>query len=317
MMSIDRDTVKSILFISLSNLGDIILTTPVYNNLAQNFNNAKLDVLVGETGRALFEGEKSVGEIITFQEHRSLKGRLRQISFIRGKKYDMVVDLKNTFLPLLARTNEPKIIVAADMIKHFYRSLLNRKRVIHKVDEHLMSLDGRIIKVKRNNFLMPVSKSDADFADAVFSKIKGAKAVVINPGAKSHLKRWGTEKFALLSDKLVMELNAAVIVSGNADDLLTVKNFFSEAKEKAENLCGKTTVGSLAEIMRRSSLVITNDSAPLHIASAVNAPTVAIFGPTDDRRYGPLSDRNIVIKGDMAGIEVNEVFNAVKNILNG
>jgi len=104
--------------------------------------------------------------------------------------------------------------------------------------------------------------------------------------------------------------------------------------EKALNLCGKTTIGELACLMDRCDLVITNDSAPLHIASAVNSPSLALFGPSDEKKYGPLSDKNIVVKtsprcrpcekalchagpeeGCMPEIEVEEVFNAARRLL--
>ena len=101
---------------------------------------------------------------------------------------------------------------------------------------------------------------------------------------------------AKLSDKLVSELGCKVYVSGNSDDREITSKFVALAKEGVEDICGKTTIGSLAEVMKHSSLVLTNASAPLHIASAASAPTIALFGPTNEIEYGPLSDKSKVIK---------------------
>jgi ADP-heptose:LPS heptosyltransferase len=162
----------------------------------------------------------------------------------------------------------------------------------------------------------------------------GNRVVVINPGAKSHLKRWGALKFAALADRLTAELGCTVFVCGNEDDREVVGKVMSQVKGKARDLCCKTSVGVLSEIMRKCSLVVTNDSAPLHLASAVNAPTVAIFGPSSEVKYGPLSDKSRVIKPDVpcrpcekalcaigpdegciGRVTVEEVFAAAKELL--
>jgi ADP-heptose:LPS heptosyltransferase len=133
---------------------------------------------------------------------------------------------------------------------------------------------------------------------------------------------------------LAEELDCLVLICGNEDDRDVVKQVVSFAEKEHVDLCCKTSIGVLSELMRRSDIVITNDSAPLHMASAVNAPTIAIFGPSDESKYGPLSEKSRVLKPDIpcrpcgkalcaigpdegciGRVNVDEVFEAAKELL--
>jgi ADP-heptose:LPS heptosyltransferase len=310
--------------ISLSNLGDIILTTPVFQALSAAFPEAEIDVVTGPAGSAIFRGHPSLRDIILTNRHRSLPGRMALVKELRKKRYDMAVDLKNTLMPFVvgARYKSTGFLLKRD-----------RKRVLHKKDEHLLKLHSWGIDEIGGDFYIPVTKEDIKTAEVLLAGSAG-KIAVVCPGAKSHLKRWGYKDFAGLCDRLAGELECSILIAGNADDRDTVDRFLSFVKVPVKDICGKTTIGTLAEIMRRASLVVTNDSAPLHVASAVNAPTLAIFGPSDERKYGPLSRLSKVVKpnvscrpceralcstgpaeGCIINITVDEVFGAAKELL--
>lgn len=328
-MKIDKGKVKKILLISLSNLGDVILTTPVFQKLREEFPDAAVDVVIGPAGKELFEGCPSVRDIIVSEKHRSLTGRRRYMAMLRGKRYDMAVDLKNTLVPLFLGTQCRSRI--------FFLSKLNfprEKKPLHKKDEHLLKLRDMEIDTGGAGFLVPVKDKDKTAVDKILGGAAGSRLVVINPGAKSHLKRWSVRKYAELSDRLVSELGCSVFIIGNEDDRDVIRTFTAAISQPVKDLCCRTSVGELMELMSRVSLVITNDSAPLHMASAVNAPTVAIFGPSDEQKYGPLSGKNKVVKPDvpcrpcrkalcatgpdegcLAMVEVDEVFTAAKKLL--
>lgn len=213
-------------------------------------------------------------------------------------------------------------------------NLSRKRKILHKKDEHLLKLLAMGIDTGDAGFLSPVKDKDKTAVDGMLDDTQGDKLVVISPGAKSHLKRWSARKYAELSDRLVNELGCSVFITGNEDDKDAVRTFIAAVKRPVKDLCGKTSLGELMELMNRASLVITNDSAPLHMASAVNAAVVAVFGPSDERKYGPLSERNRVIKPDVScrpcgkalcavgpdegcisRVEVDEVFDAGKAIL--
>ncbi|MFH1878856.1 MAG: glycosyltransferase family 9 protein [Candidatus Omnitrophota bacterium] len=317
--------IKTILLITLNNLGDIILTTPVLERLSSLFPEARIDVITGEPGKAVFSGHHAVREVNTHRRG-NLRRRVEQIIMLRKMKYDVVVDLKNSLLPYLAGAK--------------YHSGLFRPRYSgprHKVFEHLSKLSfiDKNAAYGEPVFFIPVTEEDRRFAGGITSDKRG-KIVIINPGAKSHLKRWPAVKYAALADRLISELKCEVIITGNEDDKDTVKECLSRIKGKVEDLSCKTTLGALYQLMKTADLVITNDSAPLHVAGAAGTPVIALFGPTDEKKYGPLSRKSAVIKppvpcrpcgkalcgkgpaeGCIAGIESGEVLEEAKRLLQG
>ena len=120
--------------------------------------------------------------------------------------------------------------------------------------------------------------------------------VVICPGARSHIKRWTAEGFAALADRLIAQANASVIFCGEPDEEAVVEEVVASMRQTAHNAVGLTTIRQAGALMQRAALVITNDSASLHLASALNIPTVAIFGPTDANKYGPTATRHRTIR---------------------
>jgi ADP-heptose:LPS heptosyltransferase len=122
------------------------------------------------------------------------------------------------------------------------------------------------------------------------------RIVVVCPGARSHIKRWTAEGFARVADRLIEEAKAQVIFSGEPDERPMVEEVLGLMGRRAHNAVGLTTVRQLAVLMGGVRLVITNDSAALHVASAVGAPTLALFGPTDEGAYGPTAPRSRVIR---------------------
>ncbi len=124
----------------------------------------------------------------------------------------------------------------------------------------------------------------------------GTSFVVVCPGARSHIKRWTPEGFAAVADRLIKEAKLQVIFSGEPEEKGIIEEIRQQMTQKAFTTVGLATIPQLAVLMSRAALVITNDSASLHLASAVQAPTVAIFGPTDADKYGPTAPHNRVIR---------------------
>ena len=320
---INTSSVRTILFITLSNLGDIILTTPVLERLHDEFPEARIDVITGEAGTEIFEAHPAVRSVETRGKKRGFAERLAELAELRRRRYDLVVDLRNSLIPYLAGARYHTAISPS------------KSPSTHKIKEHLAKLSGMGLEVPPGwRFFIPATDEDRKFAEETAPN--EGESVIINPGAKSHLKRWDAAKYALLADRIVSELGRKVFLAGNADDSDVVAHVKSRMKQRAEDLCGRTSLGALAELARRAGLIITNDSAPLHVASAVGTPTIAIFGPSDEKRYGPLADRSVVftpsvscrpcgkalcalgiVEGCISHVEVDEVFNAAKRILNG
>jgi len=283
---VKRADIRKILFITLSNLGDIILTTPVLERLVSEYPGARIDVITGAPGIDIFSKHPAVAGVSVHSRKMSLADRLKQVAGLRKEHYDVVVDLKNSLLPYAVGAKKRT-------------SLFSGKRSpdVHKRDEHLLKLADLGIKdpLERPRFFLPVSPEDGSYVEDLLGR-EWTRIVIVNAGAKSHLKRWDPGKFAALSDLLVSELKCRIVLTGADEDAEVTGKVASSVTTPIKDLCSKTTLGGLAALMARADLVITNDSAPLHVASAMNTPTLAIFGPTDEKKYGPLAERHKVVK---------------------
>lgn len=325
MPKIDKNKIRRILVITLSNIGDIVLTTPVIEVLLREFPQRKVDVMVGPAGEDIFRAYAGIDNVFIYKKKSAFIEKYRLFLKLRRMKYDLVVDLKNTMLPFL---------VGARYKTDFFRS--GSYKGLHKKEAHLKRLDKLGINTQKARFCIPVTEADKKNVGEFLAKIKTDSFVVVSPGAKSHIKRWSLQKNAELCDRIKIELGHEVILIGDKDDVFLVKKMMSFMRTKPLDLTEKTNIRQLAYLIEKSELLITNDSAPLHVASAVNARTLAFFGPTDEKKYGPLTSvAGKVLRGEVECapcevaqclkeddkcqclnmISVDEAFNAVRQML--
>lgn len=323
-MIINKGDVKRILVITLSNVGDIVLTMPVIGTLKKNLAHARIDVMVGPSGKEIFEKDPRVFKVIIYDKHLPIIKKRRLQLKLKKLQYDLIVDLRNTIFPLLLG---PKYRTAT--IEKFPKSLL------HKKDRHLYRLRSLGMEMPKEATLIHVPKEDDEYVAKLIGESGIVKPiVVINPGAKSHLKRWTAEGFASLSDSLIEGCRASVVFIGVGEDKNIVEDVIKKMRNKPYNFVDKTNLRQLAALLKRSDLLITNDSAPLHLACAVGAKVLAIFGPTDFRKYGPTGEFDVVINKKlhcapcevavckynyecMKLISPDEVFDAAKMMIEG
>ncbi len=284
----DESKIRSILLISLSNLGDVILTFPVIDILKRDIPRAHLSVVVGPKAQPLLNGNPYIKKVYIFDKNRSGLQKLSWLISLQKKKFDLVVDLRNTAIPflILARYRTPPQFGNFKTM-HMKTKHLNRLRSILNFET----------ESKRRYALFP-SASDVVYVDNILREDMqfNKKFFVVAPGAANHIKRWTPQGFAGVCDQLMESLKVKIIFVGDQHDIPIVNAINQLMHHKALNLCAQTTLTQLAELLRRATLVVTNDSAIMHMASYLNIPIVAIFGPTDPKKYGPWSSQNFVVQ---------------------
>lgn len=289
-MIIDKSQVNRILIITLSNVGDIILTTPVIAALSSEFPRSRIDIMVGPNGKEIFEHDKRIFKLIIYDKHMPIGEKRRLQLKLKKLKYDLVVDLRNTVFPLLIG---PKFRTAT--IQRFPRT------VTHSIWQHLHRLKSLGMENFDGRSYIYIPGEDEEYVSRLLKEGGAAEPiVVVNPGAKSHLKRWTAEGFAEVSDRLIEECGASIVFVGLKEDEEVVKNIISKMKNNHCNLVNRTNIRQLASLLKRSKLLITNDSAPLHLGCAVGVKVLALFGPTDPKRYGPTGEFDIFINKELS-----------------
>jgi lipopolysaccharide heptosyltransferase II len=230
-------------------------------------------------------------------------GRLRLVRFVWASHPDLLIDLRQTILPLVWRPWQ---------LRRYFRPI--PARVTHMRQRHLWRLkiqarmrnaecgmrnDQSKITRSSNNRSIWVAPEDETHVGRLLTRWgldQHKPLVVICPGARSHIKRWYPDRFALLTDRLVDEAEAEAVFTGEPEEGPIVQEILGLMRHRAHNAIGATTIRQLAALMRRAKLVITNDSASLHLACAMRTPVLALFGPTDPRKYGPTGPHDRVIQ---------------------
>ena len=288
-MRIDKSQIGRMLLITLSNIGDIILTTPVIKALKRAFPEARLDVMVGPAGRQIFEHDPEVFKLIIYDKHLPISEKRRLQIKLRKLKYDLVVDLRNTVFPILIA---PKFRTSA--IQRF------PKNIMHAREKHLYRLTSFGIRPADKDPYIHIPREDEDkVSDMLAGEGVSGPFVVMSPGAKSPIKKWGQAAFALVADRLKTECGTDIVFIGADNDKDAVAGVMAKTKRNHHSFAGKTNIRQLASLIKRSRLIITNDSAPLHIGCAVGAKVLAIFGPTNPKRYGPTGEFDLVVSGKL------------------
>jgi lipopolysaccharide heptosyltransferase II len=282
--------IHKILFITLSNIGDCILTLPVLDALKARYPHAQVTVFVGPRPKGLFEHNPAVHDVAVYDKHAPLSSKTKFVNDLFGRRYDMVVDLRSSLLGLL--------------IPCAIRTWGGGGRSLHMKDRHVAKIAQLRIPSatvdQRVSF--PVSIADKKAVTDILRKagvVSDARIVLVAPGARSEIKRWPKEKFSSLVDTLTGSFALMPVLIGDQDDIPISSYIAQHSRCPIVDLTGKTTFSQTAALMQMCELLITNDSANLHLAGYFNVPVVAIFGPTDDVRYGPWSDKAVVVKKEI------------------
>lgn len=323
-MVIDKSQVKRILVITLSNTGDIILTTPVIKSLSREFPGSRIDVLVGPNGKDIFDRDPTVFKLIIYDKHMPIAEKRRLQLKLKRMRYDLVVDLRNTIFPLLIA---PKYRTGT--LQKFPKGLA------HKRCRHLYRLKSLGLDCPDESSYIYIPRDDEEYVSYLLKENNIAgPIVVVSPGAKSRLKRWREDGFAGVCDRIMDECKANIIFVGLEEDKDTVDAVIAKMKKAPYNFTARTNIRQLASLLKRSALLITNDSAPLHLGCAVGARILALFGPTDPAKYGPTGEFDVVINKKlfcspcesadckynyecMSLISPEEVFDAAKMMVEG
>ena len=289
-------SIQRILVIGLSNVGDAVLMSPEIEQLHQTFPDARVTLWLGERAEAVFADDPRVQELVCLDDYEGFWGHLRLVQRLRQTRPDLVVDLRHTAWPLLWKPWRCLRYVWP------FRSSTRHMRDQHLVTLHRQAGDlvhgmaTRAAADLPSLWIAPKDRAAIDTLLARWGVVASKPLVVMCPGARSHIKRWYAERFAAVADRLIDEAGVELILTGEPDESSIAQEIVGVMRQRAHSAVGRTTLRQVAALMQRAALVITNDSASLHVACAVRAPVLALFGPTDPCKYGPTGPADRVLQ---------------------
>ena len=313
---------RRILIVKPSSIGDVVHSLPVLAKLRANFPKSHIAWLVARKALDIIEDNPYLNEVFVFERERW--GRLRDlprawgefvglIREIRARRFDLVIDLQGLFRSgLLSWASGATLRIGFENGREMSRFFYNRRvRVpldMHSVNRYLTLMEGLGVKGGSPEFEINFPE---EASRRVWDLLKdnglsqGSILVVFAPGARWLTKRWGGKRYALLAQALKEKYQARVVLVGAAEEVPLIRDIEREGGFKMANLAGKINLKELAALLEMADLCVANDTAPLHLAAALNTPTVAIFGPTAPARTGPFSQLHRVV---YAGVSCSPCF---------
>jgi heptosyltransferase-2 len=287
-----------ILIIQTASIGDVILATPLLEALKHHFPDASIDILVRKGNESLFRNHPFLHRVLIWKKSRAKYFNLLKLIFqVRKGKYDLIINIQRFIATgLLTVFSGARVTIGFDknpMSRFFDRKITHdiHFEKIHESERNLSLIEPLVGPAY---FPAKIYPSKQDFAKV--SGFKRGPYITISPASLWFTKQFPKNKWIeflrSLKDKYT------VYALGSASDHDLCQEIIDEAGgKKAANLAGKLDLLESAALMKDAKRNITNDSAPMHLASAVNAKTTAIFCSTvTDFGFGPLSDDAIVVE---------------------
>ena len=300
---------RRILIIKPSALGDIVHALPILHLVRQRWPAATIAWLVNPAFAGLLEGNPELDEVIRFDRRQFgsawrnpivLWRLLRFLRSLRLREIDLVIDLqgllRSGLLGWFTRAqNRIGFASAREGAARFYTEAVETGDAEqHAVERYLKLAEHLGCATDPVQFNLPRAPLPADMLPAVREPY-----AVLLPATNWATKRWPIEYFAALVAPLAERLGLQSVVAGGADAVSMAADIQQVARARVHSLAGKTTLPQLVTLLEGASVVIANDSGPMHIASALNRPLVTMFGPTNPVRTGPFRRMETVVRLDI------------------
>ncbi len=330
-------------------VGDAVMTIPALRELRRVFPQANITLHTRSWAKGIFEDADFLDEILTFEKSKSkVKDAILQAQELKSHNFDLAILFPNSFESALVAklakiprrfgyAKEGRSLLLTDKLE--IPEWKNRRHEVFYYIELIAEVEKSFFGT--NSVLQTAPQTDLQVSEARRAEARkiltengvdlSKETFALGVGStNSRAKRWQSESYAALNDKLQTELNANVIIVGANDEIDVVEEVFAKSEKKPIILTGKTSLSEAVAILAEIDLLVSNDMGLAHIAPAVGTKTLVIFGPTNELTTQPIGSEIIRKKVDcapcmlrdcpidhrcMTQISVQEVFEKVKELL--
>ena len=271
-----------LLVVTLSNIGDLVMTTPVFEALNQAFPGRAIDCLGDARSCELLAPAPYIGDIFIRDKRAGLFKQLTLLGRLRRRRYRLIADLRTPLIPYLLRAGRRLIKSRTDIPG------------IHAVEEHFNVLRGLVpIDAAIPTCRIYLDAHAQARAGELLSALPGTRWLAVAPGANWPGKKWPDTHYQALLRTAAPLFDAALIV-GSRDDAADARRL-TDVGLPILNTVGQTDLALAAALLARAQAFVGNDSGLGHIAAAVGVPSLTLFGPGRPARYRPWGDKAQVL----------------------
>jgi heptosyltransferase-2 len=293
---------KKILVIQTAFIGDVVLATSLIENLHQQFPEVKIDILVRKGNESLFQSHPFLNQVLVWDKKNNKYQNWVGLLFkIRSRQYDVVLNAQR-FAATGAWTAFSKAKIKIGFDKNpfsflFTHSVLHQfsEKGQHEIDRNHQLLSSLFLTKVAMPKLYPTASDEL-----AVSSYQQTPYLCIAPASVWFTKQFSIEKWVDLINEIPFK-GPIYLIGGPGDKLLCDQILQKINRKLVVNLAGRLSFLASAALQKKAVLNYVNDSAPMHFASAVNAPVVAVYCSTlPNFGFGPLSDKSFIVQTNEA-----------------
>ncbi|NLV92763.1 MAG: glycosyltransferase family 9 protein [Firmicutes bacterium] len=304
---------RNILIVRMSAIGDVIHALPVARALKKADPTVRITWIVEKLAYDLLTNNPDIDELIFFDRPKftSLSGFAQNApsftKYLRSKKFDLSLDLQGLFksaaiVKMAGASTRLGYCNMREMSWLFSRPVCGPHIEGNIIDRYLDVLRELGIEPGPPEWVINVTEEERANAEAAMREAGGdpnSPYIVMASGTSWQSKCWPVESYGELVNRILSEYDVQIVLIGSGGDTPMAQGILSRTEGPVYDLTGKLTLKELAHIHRQSRLFIGGDTGPMHLAVAVGTPVVALFGPTDPRKYGPYGPEHIVVRTEV------------------
>jgi heptosyltransferase-2 len=312
LQKIPKENIKRILILKWSALGDVIISSAIFEDVRNAFPNASLDLQTSNAYENLFANDPRFEKVLTVDpkgRDKGFSGLWRLLRQVRQESYDLVIDLQSNdrsrmFLSLL-RLFSGGHISFVGLHDYFPYHAAPGKDAPAGFVRQQMALASAGIDAETKNPCLHIPKSHEDSVQKLLRQygLQGSGYIVFLPGSNpdGKLKRWGAHRYASLADALHNKAMGPAVLVGGPDDKEECEAIVDQVENQQSviNLCCQTKILDIVPLVEKAGFVVGSDTGPAHVASAAGCPMLIICGPTDPKRVKPAGDHVEAIQADI------------------
>lgn len=297
-MKFDKSKINKILVIKPAAIGDVLLSTPVIENLRYTFPEAEIIFLTQKYCKEVLTDNPYLDRVLTYDLRTDSSYCI--LRNIRKQKYDLVLDLfcnpRTAFITFMSGARY-RVGYKFRLRSYAYNIKIEpRGGEIHNIDFNLDSLRRLGLEIISRQPYFPVGEIHNEFAETFFreNQLNGTDVIGINPAGTWQTKVWYPEKFIELIRMLGTDYKI-LLFWGSKNEKSVAEKIRKHAGNNISLIPG-VDLKHMAALIKKCKLFITNDSGPMHIAWVLGVPVAAIFGPTNSKLQGPVGNHTEVIE---------------------
>lgn len=285
---------ESILIIRPGGIGDAVLLLPAIKSLREKFPESVIDVLCEKRNAGIFGLSSDIDKIYLYD-------KWADIFRCFGNTYAIAIDTEqwHRLSAVVAYLTKAPMRIGFDTNER--RNLFTHGIPYSHDDYEVYSFSHLVAPLIDGIFHFEKDKPFIDRADGIGSYLvpeMTEKVIAVFPGASVKERRWGGEKFGMVARAMRDRGYRTVILGSHAEktDAFLIKKNVADSID----LTGKTSMRDVAEVLKKCRVLITGDSGLMHIAYAAGTPTVSLFGPGRDKKWGPRGEKHIMLNKHLA-----------------